>query len=273
MEKFSIDLKASKKGERKKVVKYLRDKGYTVIKRKGETISFLNYLCYGVSYPTSDNDFEYNNSCVMGELITLPQDWDKLVKIIEEEKPLKEFVVGRWYACDVLFARYSGDNTGIGWAFNDWSVGVSMANPPQWKLATPEEIKEALVKEAKKRGFVNGVEYKHIHNSYNCKVQDAGGFVYSSKDFLTDGHGGSVYIEGQWAEILKEEVPVIGGYKLEDKGCYWSFGCFKFDRELTRKIFSILKNNGIDHLSIKGTKVTLKDVEKVIKYIDGQKKN
>jgi hypothetical protein len=82
---FSIDLKASDKGERKKAVKYLRGKGFNVRKRKNAK-SKLNYLS-NFHGGIRDYDFMYYGICAPGEqLLTLPRDWDKFVNIVDQLK-------------------------------------------------------------------------------------------------------------------------------------------------------------------------------------------
>lgn len=89
MKKFSIDLKASGKGQRKKAVKYLRGKGYSIKKRKDECPNLnIKYLTndLGGYEGDKDFDFEYDQSDEAREpTLILSRDWDKLIKIIEED--------------------------------------------------------------------------------------------------------------------------------------------------------------------------------------------
>lgn len=78
--KFSIDLKASDKGERKKAVKYLRGKGFEVKKRKDEICTYFNFLASvwcGIEY------YEGHQWSCDVSLLTLPADWDRFVEIVD----------------------------------------------------------------------------------------------------------------------------------------------------------------------------------------------
>ena len=181
MRKFSIDLKASAKGERKKAVKYLRGKGYEVPKRKNNIVKFEsnNYLSnehLGLD-PCDEKDFYYYSGFSFNELLlTLPNDWDKLVEIVEEdlkektpvEEGLKEgdwvTVIdwGRLYADTweaysntyKLSRDFDGNNFYVSWDYGGaTNNGFSSFGKMGGKLrkATKEEIKEALIKEAGKR--------------------------------------------------------------------------------------------------------------------------
>jgi hypothetical protein len=106
MKKFSIDLKASAKGERKKVVKYLRAKGFSVTRKRDAPIEStsgeLNYLCsYTVKPRHQNNDFNYYKGNSGSRVtLTLPQDWSKLIDIIEEDTEYFPGIVN--LACETI---------------------------------------------------------------------------------------------------------------------------------------------------------------------------
>lgn len=89
--------------------------------------------------------------------------------------------------------------------------GISTTSLSKYRIATKEEIQDHLRKEAKRRGYVNGVKYKGQTYSAIATVKDDNSFMYYTEkygmtDYLTDGGGDSIYANGKWAEILPNEV-------------------------------------------------------------------
>ena len=75
------------------------------------------------------------------------------------------------------------------------------------RLATEEEVREALINEAKKRGFNNIGDLK-IKNTYGGI---SNGFVTITNDFYYDYKGNTLRLDGAvifnngvWAEIIEE---------------------------------------------------------------------
>lgn len=81
--------------------------------------------------------------------------------------------------------------------------------------ATEEEVKTALIKVAKSKGFVKGLPLKQVLGFYDSgRIMEEGVLVGKIRsDFFlyhpsTDSlniHGATIYRQGQWAEIVKEE--------------------------------------------------------------------
>lgn len=65
--------------------------------------------------------------------------------------------------------------------------------------ATPEEVKEALTKEAVKRGFVDGIYFKDVHTKSEFKLSK---LHYADDSNDLRGYEGCVFYGGQWAEII-----------------------------------------------------------------------
>ena len=74
-----------------------------------------------------------------------------------------EFEVGKWYIKDVgitsLFVWSGNNNINYGFFGCEWGECWSMNFPKVWRPATDKEVEEALIKEAKRRGFVEGAKY------------------------------------------------------------------------------------------------------------------
>jgi hypothetical protein len=118
----------------------------------------------------------------------------------------------------------NGDNTGFG--FNkrgDWEYSCNWSfysYPNNWRVATEEEIKSALIAEAKKRGFKEGVmvnrSKEFIDNAglsgfYGCSVKIYNDVFEYDKDhdvLYLDTY--LIYHKGQWAEVIKEEIKIAG---------------------------------------------------------------
>ena len=74
--------------------------------------------------------------------------------------------------------------------------------------ATPQEIENALVCEAKKRGYVNGNYKCLIGTTFDGDMKD---FFFDTKDnslriTVREARNNCVFRDGKWAEIIKEEV-------------------------------------------------------------------
>ncbi len=77
-----------------------------------------------------------------------------------------------------------------------------------FRKATKEEVESHLISEAKKRGLIDGVFIKSAdQETSDCPIHFSG-LVYSDggNDFLTDGHGNTLYEKGEWAKIIKETI-------------------------------------------------------------------
>lgn len=75
-------------------------------------------------------------------------------------------------------------------------------------LATEEEVKEALIKEAKKRGFKNGVVFRNILRNHTNKIE-AIGVLNDYKKYdnsLWFDEKGCVFKDGKWATIISNPI-------------------------------------------------------------------
>jgi hypothetical protein len=237
---FAIDVIASGKDEMKKVRKYLRTK-FKVGKRSDENIP-LNYL------GTSANgiDFEYYEETYR-EILTLPRDWDKLVEYtggdavsvkavqgVEKrafmewaEKKVRQPKAGDWVFVIASSISYSFISR-VERIESIVGDDIKVENIPyctlskfgeSFRFATPEEIKDHLIKEAEKRGFKEGVEYNNIPVNYlkpslqTLKIDKEWSYVKSYDAFGISGCGW-IYAKGQWAEIIKKPAPKLENFCL-----------------------------------------------------------
>lgn len=133
---------------------------------------------------------------------------------IEKEFPKlfkeTELVVGKWYkygVCGSLMPWNNGEST---YGFFDgeydssWCFGrdVSTAIP-----ATDKEVEDALIKEAKKRGFKEGVKFYnisvHIEDDFNDTCTCCNDYRYHSDDPSLCLGDGSIFYKGKWATIIQ----------------------------------------------------------------------
>jgi hypothetical protein len=84
------------------------------------------------------------------------------------------------------------------------------------RLATPEEVSKSLLEEAHKM-YPKGTSYVSVSNQqHKCIVKGELIYYKLDNDRITDGFGGCVYLDGQWATIL-EQKPEITISEYEGK--------------------------------------------------------
>lgn len=91
------------------------------------------------------------------------------------------------------------------WEDNDWYL-IKNCNLIK---ATKQEIEQALIDEAIRRGFKEGVKFKNMY-SHEPKILN-GIFVYikeQNKLMVKDGfcNDYDIFVKGQWAEIIDEKA-------------------------------------------------------------------
>ena len=135
-------------------------------------------------------------------------------KISKWEKRLEDcnkLKVGNWYKdgkalvyCNSLF---DNDIIGYGFSFNgNWhSYNEVPFMGGNWALATDKEVEDALIKEAKRREFKEGVDVKW-HSLDEVWRNSQGKFHYC-KDMNSLYFGNySIFEDGKWADIIEEPV-------------------------------------------------------------------
>ena len=131
-----------------------------------------------------------------------------------------ELEVGRWYKLKdnpKILALYDcfKHHRPYAYLFNangdyEYKVEFSLFElPTYWELATEEEVREALIKEAKKRGYKEGVKCKFgiiedirtlETNDFEFKLE-YNTLVIKRKD----GNSDIIFRNGKWNEIIEEE--------------------------------------------------------------------
>ena len=119
-------------------------------------------------------------------------------------KPTLE--VGKWYKSHARLVFRTGDDNNYGFCRGGiWKTDLFCYEVNNWKLATPEEVKTALVNEAKKRGFKEGVKYSFE----NCKnITAIGSLSFNFQGELNDLYFKDsvsfIFKKGTWATIINE---------------------------------------------------------------------
>ena len=120
--------------------------------------------------------------------------------------------VGKWYISEHYLAYYLGDykcnciRLSDGAWFENMHHSLS-GHLKSYKLATEEEVREALINEAKKRGF-NNIGNLKIKNTFggisNGFVTLTNNFYYDYKGNTLRLDGALIFNNGVWAEIIEE---------------------------------------------------------------------
>ena len=148
---------------------------------------------------------------------------------IEKEFPKlfkeTELVVGKWYKTNEKGTLWflnnilkDGCGEGYGLCFSEWrdnSKSICINDSRfDWEIATDKEVEAALIKEAKKRGFKEGVKYKSASEGNYTETCNSEILAAISNNQLCSG-GGSVFLRGKWATIIetitKEEAEKLIG--------------------------------------------------------------
>jgi len=186
------------------------------------------------------------------------EDINKRIDKLKEDKP--KFEVGKWYKHGKLsiFCFVKENGLGVnGYGFNPdgWCDDNTWSKNWEITSATNEEVEAALIAEAKKRGFKEGVivDLSSINPDWQTRTKINGSSRYLSAYDNDDNDDynnalvfGACYIfsKGQWAEIIEEPKAVINGYEMEQEGDLIKFGCDKFNKEFFKAL-----NSDLDYLN------------------------
>lgn len=130
---------------------------------------------------------------------------------------LPKLVVGKWYNYNNGIFCYQGEEDGLIQAFGltncgTWASGNSGSDYHKWKEASEEQVLEALIREAKRRGLVEGVTV-----DFNCGDNDTrilnGEYTSSPNRTEYFAIGGDILLHfkgnkaGKWSDkIVKPDI-------------------------------------------------------------------
>lgn len=159
---------------------------------------------------------------------------------IEKEFPElfeNKLEVGKWYKGDLGHLYFLDKivkcpyNPHLSYGFDlcgEWSENTAISlNHPQgskYTEATDKEVEEALINEAKKRGYKNG-NHACLTVYVTCKnIKENAFFYYNGSLWEGNSEGNNcIFRDGKWAEIIeapekeltKEQVEKELGYKIK----------------------------------------------------------
>lgn len=146
------------------------------------------------------------------------QGWkDKIKENFPKLFTETELEVGKWYknAFYNTLLCYTGESYGYGFFEGKWNSDGDWGSLSTFKSntveATKEEVEQALIIEAKKRGFKEGVKIKSLfhHDNPTIEIFNERGYEFVSSQNKLYIHGGKqslmpvVFYQGEWAEIIE----------------------------------------------------------------------
>jgi hypothetical protein len=219
------------------------------------------------------------------------EDINKRIDKLKEEKTKIE--VNKWYKWGEVFIYVTslpiGKLKGYGLDEGKWfdirndSTYWGFDTDNNFIPATNEEVEAALIAEAKKRGFKEGVKFNCAHNN---RVGDAGEKFYFTdfKDHPVNLFCGDewIFFKGQWAEIIKEPKVVINGYEMKQEGSRVKFGCAELDADRLKDIIHTINrfneatacsNRNIKSITLdSGVEITVKQLQEIVKASEAYQK-
>lgn len=159
----------------------------------------------------------------MKELEQLEKEYQDLWRKIQELKDSlnkhKDFEVGKPYVRkelgNIVWKPESGKSAyGFG-NMGPWLTQYNFVDEDFEREATEQEVKDALIKEAERIGYKQGVDIKHLLFERVGFLDD--GFTGFKDNCFTEFwyKGSCVMRDGQWATIIKDETIKIGGYEVK----------------------------------------------------------
>ena len=137
----------------------------------------------------------------------------ELLKEFIPEAFKNELKFGKWYISERYLVYYLGNYkcNCIGLRDGKWIENVYhslSSHLKNYRLATEEEVREALIKEAKKRGYKKGVKCKFgaVEHIRTLKTNE---FKFVKNELVildSKGFGDVIFKNGKWAEIVIEDI-------------------------------------------------------------------
>jgi len=138
---------------------------------------------------------------------------------------------------------------------------------------TEKEIEDYLIKEADRRGYKIGVKYIGCYTEAPVFEIKEKLKYYIGVDQLTDGCGGTVYLNGKWAEIIKDESLRICGHKVEINGPQVKIGCKDYSLKRLLKLIKDLKDFEITQMVVSGETITKTEINKLYEFLNNDNNN
>ena len=193
---------------------------------------------------------------------------------LKKELETPTFEVGKWYNSDgdsLLFItefNANGEKTfkGYGFHFSKWSFEQWWNYDNFLTPATDKEVEAALIKEAKKRGFKDGVKIKPVSGDINILFDNK--FEYLKKwheyknALFIDNY--LVFSNGKWAEIIKDEPIKVGGYEVKKNADYYEIGCREIPKCDIKDLSIFMSSQRFTKVSFDGVETDLETINKIL---------
>ena len=209
----------------------------------GEFVSLRDcYKHVGKVVALDDNTYRYDGMKVNG--VWVENDWfytrnvipatDEQIKLwhVENDKRNKpKLEVGKWYKrngylmcfqSEDTHQRNSFKTTGYGFDSDGWRDKMWFNCPEDFTEATHQEVETALINEAKRRGFKEGVRFISAMENRDIECDAlSNNFKYHADKAhwgltISGSNGASIFVKGKWAtiistkEITVEELKELG---------------------------------------------------------------
>ena len=212
------------------------------------------------------------------------RNWHSLQDQLDELKAAPVSEVGKWYKRDediIFVTKFDGKQISFygyylgKWVGRDWMY----LNTSVFIEATTEEVETALIEEAKRRGFKEGVIFYYCNGGSKGII---GEFV--DETYFYDNQlrfkGSTIFENGKWAEIITEPKVVVNRYEMEQDGDVVNFGCARFYKRFFDDVYESIKyqncsdNYGVEDLqnrNIKsitldsGVEITVEQLKEIVK--------
>ena len=214
----------------------------------------------------------------------LKEQLNSLTEQIKKYESGDRFETGRWYKCphDHFLVNCQNPNVpynngtfgyGFGALRGDWHD--SLAKDSSLVPATPSEVEAALIAEAKKRGFKEGVWFNSIYSGSECYILNCK-FEYKRDEPLLKNDalwidGNTVYMAGQWATIIPQEEKIEIGNReviIDKDNDLINVGCKTIYQIELQQISDLMRRCDFDTIQLDDhSPVSLKTINAILKKL------
>ena len=204
------------------------------------------------------------------------KDLEQIRELIREELASKskctviekdiepKFEIEKWYKSEYTDAMLFQFENGRGYGVddNEWRSNDPMHNNNKaWTEASKKEVEKMLIKEAKRRGFKEGVKFKSV-NGHPFTLDECWFSDLDSYTMWSSGCG-IIFKNGKWAEIIENKLK-INGKEVKIEKDRITIGCVESGLGSFGSMVQELEHWGVDtihHSEIGDVKVKdLKDL-------------
>ena len=143
-----------------------------------------------------------------------------------------ELEIGKWYKSEhgnLVFnnGKFGEKETyGFGYVTMYFLDKITFRKPLEWQLATNQEVSEALINEAKTRGYKKGVICKFRSIKEARKIGSDKYFFDKESLFLGRN---AIFYKGIWAEIIEEPTfEYLEEVEVSYRADYWPSSIFRY---------------------------------------------